>query len=55
MKTLLNRLVKDECGLETVEYAIISGLIVVATITSLTSIGTKVVSLFTKVDSALPT
>ncbi len=54
MRALLSNLAKDEKGLETVEYAIIAGLIVVATITTITSIGTKVASIFTKVDSNMP-
>ncbi len=55
MRAFLKNLAKDEKGLETVEYAIIAGLIVVATITTITSIGTKVASVFTKLDSKMPT
>ena len=36
---LVKRFLKDEQGLETVEYAIILGLIVVATITLITTLG----------------
>jgi Flp pilus assembly pilin Flp len=38
MKTL-NRFVADERGLETIEYAIVAGLIVVGVITAVTAIG----------------
>jgi Flp pilus assembly pilin Flp len=42
----VKRFIRDEQGLETVEYAIILGLIVVATIAIITSIGTKVKNAF---------
>lgn len=53
MKALIQKFWKDEQGLETVEYAIIAGLIVVATIVIITSIGTKVLAKFTALDNAL--
>ena len=42
MKDLMKRFFKDERGLETVEYAIIAGLIAVAAIATITLIGTQV-------------
>ena len=36
---LVKRFIKDERGLETVEYAIIAGLIVVGTIATIATIG----------------
>ncbi len=39
MKALLRKFVKDESGLETVEYAIILGLIVAGTIALVIAIG----------------
>jgi Flp pilus assembly pilin Flp len=42
MRTVLKRFVNDEKGLETVEYAIIAGLIVVGVIATVASIGTWV-------------
>ena len=53
MLVMLKKFVADEEGLETVEYAIISGLIVVGTILILTSIGTKVLAKFTALDTGL--
>jgi len=53
MKTLVKKFVKEDKGLETVEYAIIAGLIVVGTIVTLTAIGQKVLAKFTALDSAL--
>ena len=53
MKQLWKRFVKDEKGLETVEYAIIAGLIVVATIGTIVSIGGWVSAKFIAMDTAL--
>jgi Flp pilus assembly pilin Flp len=53
MKEVLKRLFSDERGLETVEYAIIAGLIVVATIATVASIGGWVSTKFTQLDSGL--
>jgi pilus assembly protein Flp/PilA len=39
MKAMLKKFASDEKGLETVEYAIILGIIVVATITLITTLG----------------
>jgi len=50
---IAKRFVKDERGLETVEYAIIAGLIVVGTIAVIASIGVWVGAKFTALDSAL--
>ena len=49
----LKRFIKDERGLETVEYAIILGLIVVGTIAIVASIGTWVHDQFQTVDTEL--
>jgi Flp pilus assembly pilin Flp len=43
---LFKRFLRDEKGLETVEYAIILGLIVAATITVIIAIGGKVLNAF---------
>jgi pilus assembly protein Flp/PilA len=45
MKTLL-RFLRDERGTETVEWAIIAGLIAVGAIVSIKTIGAKVASVF---------
>lgn len=52
---LLKRFWHDERGLETVEYAIIAGLIVVGTIATIVSIGTWVSGKFDKLDQGLKT
>lgn len=53
MKNLVKKFVKDERGLETVEYAIIAGLIVVGTIATILSIGTWVSTKFTALNDGL--
>ena len=53
MKGLLGRLVKDEQGGEVLEYALILGLIVVATVTVITTVGTKVLAKWNSVNEAL--
>lgn len=53
MKGLFGKLLKDERGGEVLEYALILGLIVVATVTVITTVGTKVLAKWNSVDSAL--
>ncbi|MHC4926008.1 MAG: Flp family type IVb pilin [Planctomycetota bacterium] len=51
MKTLVNFL-KDEKGLETVEWAVIAALIVAALVGIITSLGDNVEDAFEKLESA---
>ena len=53
MKTLMKRLVKDNRGLETVEYAIITGLVVAATIGAIAPIGSWVFNQFQTLQGSL--
>ena len=53
MKTLMKRLVKDNRGLETVEYAIITGLVVAGTIVTIAAIGAWVNTTFQGLESTL--
>ena len=53
MKKLLVKLVKDEQGGEVLEYALIAGLIVVAAIAAITSVGSKVLARWTSLNSSL--
>ena len=46
MRRIWKKFVRDEKGLETVEYAIISGLIVAGSIAAITAIGIWVASQF---------
>ena len=50
----VERFLKDESGLETVEYAIILGIIVVATIGIISGIGLWVQGKFQAVNDQLP-
>ena len=50
----IERFLKDESGLETVEYAIILGIIVVATIGIISGIGLWVQGKFQAVNDQLP-
>ena len=53
MKSLLNKLVKDEQGGEVLEYALIAGLIVVAAIAVIGSVGTKVLARWTSLNNGM--
>ena len=56
MKAALNlvaKMLKDEQGGEVLEYALIVGLIVVAAIAAVTSVGTKVLAKWTSLNSSL--
>ena len=52
-KQLVRRFVVTGAGLETVEYAIITGLVVAATISVIAAIGVWVLAQFTTVQAAL--
>ncbi|MDB5329783.1 MAG: Flp/Fap pilin component [Phycisphaerales bacterium] len=53
MKNVMMRLIQDEQGGEVLEYALIVGLIVVAAIAAITSVGTKVLARWTSLDSSI--
>jgi Flp pilus assembly pilin Flp len=53
IKTLVAKLVRDERGGEVLEYALIAGLIVVAAIAVITSVGNKVLAKWQAVDTGL--
>jgi pilus assembly protein Flp/PilA len=53
MKNLLVKLMKDETGGEVLEYALIAGLIVVAAIAVIGTVGTKVLARWTSLNSSL--
>ncbi len=50
---LFGRCLKDESGGEVLEYALIAGLIVVAAIAAITSVGTKVLARWTSLNNKL--
>ena len=49
---MLKRFLKDERGLETVEWAVIAALIVAGLIAIITGLGTNVEARFTELESA---
>jgi len=52
-KKLFGRLIREEQGGEVLEYALIAGLIVVAAIAVIGSVGTKVLARWTSLDNGL--
>jgi pilus assembly protein Flp/PilA len=53
MRSLLNKLVRDESGGEVLEYALIAGLIIVGAIALISSVGGKVVARWTSLDNGM--
>jgi Flp pilus assembly pilin Flp len=53
LQTIWKRLVSDERGGEVLEYALIAGLIVVAAIAVITSVGGKVLARWQSLDSSM--
>ena len=53
IKNLFAKLVKDEQGGEVLEYALIAGLIVVAAIAVITSVGGKVLARWQSLNSSI--
>ena len=53
MQNLFAKLVKDEQGGEVLEYALIVGLIVVAAVAAITSVGTKVLARWSSVNASM--
>jgi Flp pilus assembly pilin Flp len=52
-KTLFAQLIADETGGEVLEYALIAGLIVIAAISAITSVGTKVLARWTSLNRSM--
>lgn len=53
MREFMQRLVRDESGGEVLEYALIAGLIVVAAIAAISSVGTKVLAKWTSLNNSM--
>jgi Flp pilus assembly pilin Flp len=53
MKNLVAKLVRDEQGGEVLEYALIAGLIVVAAIAVIGSVGTKVLARWNSLNASM--
>jgi len=52
METLLKKFVKDERGMETVEWAVLAALIVAGLVTIITTLGNNVSTAFTALQTA---
>jgi pilus assembly protein Flp/PilA len=53
MKTVLNRFIHEEEGANLVEYALLTGLVALAAITTLGGIATSVQSVYTKIKASI--
>ena len=53
LKNTLAKLVRDEAGGEVLEYALIAGLIVIAAIAVIGSVGTKVLARWTSLNAGM--
>ena len=53
LNNLLHRVVRDEAGGEVLEYALIAGLIVIAAIAVIGSVGTKVLARWTSLNNGM--
>jgi pilus assembly protein Flp/PilA len=53
LNLFLRRILKDDQGGEVLEYALIAGLIVVAAISIIGAVGTKVVAYWTSVNASM--
>jgi pilus assembly protein Flp/PilA len=53
MKNLFNRFVRDEQGQDLIEYALLAGLISMASILAITSLGTAIQGHFTTVGNSV--
>ena len=54
MKALVARFVREESGQDLIEYGLLIGIITVACIVSIQSIGPKVAGYFASLDALLP-
>jgi Flp pilus assembly pilin Flp len=54
MKNLFNRFVREEAGQDLIEYALLAGLISLVCVIAITQAGSKVSSLFVKVNQSIP-
>ena len=53
MRTLLLRFARDDTGVTAIEYGLIASLIAVVIITSVTLVGTNLITKFTAISGAL--
>ena len=54
MKVLIKRVARDEAGQDLIEYGLLIGIITLASVLAITTIGGKVVAYFTNLNAAMP-
>jgi len=54
MKTLLKKAVRCEAGQDLIEYSLLIGIITVASMLAMASIGTKITQYFSNLNAAMP-
>ena len=54
MQTLLHRVIHREDGQDLIEYSLLIGIIMLASVLAITAIGGKVAAYFTNVNAAMP-
>jgi pilus assembly protein Flp/PilA len=54
MRSVLVRFIRDDEGQDLIEYGLLAGLITALVVAAITSIGNKVKTLFTTLDTAVP-
>jgi pilus assembly protein Flp/PilA len=52
-KNILSNLLQDESGQDLIEYALVAGLVGLGAVTAMTSVGTKITTLFTNIGTQL--
>ncbi|MBU9575808.1 Flp family type IVb pilin [Burkholderia multivorans] len=55
MKAIIKRFLKEETGVTAIEYGLIAGLIAVAIVASVSTIGTNLGSMFANISSCVST
>ena len=53
MKSMFNRFVREEAGQDLIEYALLAGLISLASVTAITALGTAIQGKFNGVGTAV--
>jgi pilus assembly protein Flp/PilA len=53
MKNLFNRFVREEQGQDLIEYALLAGLISLASVAAITTLGTNIQTKFTQVGASV--
>ena len=55
MKVLIRRVARGDAGQDLIEYGLLIGIITLASVLAITTIGGKVLAYFTNLNAAMPT